>query len=108
MEHPGIGRVNRINNVPAAPGIRPFVNVQRLWMSGECRNQILIILVLLVFDADMVGRAAHPVGDRLVRIVRHLFAFGQVEMRAAVVVKVLADEVNVIEAIGQQPAGPVG
>src|SRR5690242_6479654 len=91
----------------SAASISPFVEVQRLGMSDELGQQFFVFLVLFIFDPDMVGRAPHPISDRLIRIVRNLLALGETEARAAVVVKVLADEVNVIEAIGEQPAGPV-
>src|ERR1039458_8752029 len=104
MENPGVRRVGGIFAVTA---VGPLIDVQRLGVSDQLRQHLLVFLVRLIFDANVVGGTAHPIGDRHVGIVRHLFAFGDHEVGGAVVVKVLADEVNVVEAVLEHVAGPV-
>ena len=103
MENPSVGRVTGM----ISPHVGPFVQVDRLGMCDEFWNQLLIFLVFLILDADMIGTTAHPVGDRLVGIVRHLLAVGEAEVGGTVVVEMLADEINVVEAMLEQAARPV-
>ena len=55
----------------------------------------------------MVGRAAHPVDERLVRGIGHLLRAREVEVGVVVVV-VLADHVHVVEALLEERPRPVG
>ena len=104
VEDPGVGR-HHLVRVAGRADVRPFVQADRDPLLLEPGDALQVLLVVLVLRPDLRRGLAHPLDERVLD--GDLLALLQVEPLVAGGVEVLAQEIDAVQAVGQQAAAPV-
>ena len=106
VECPCVGR-NDLIAIAIAAEVCPLVDGDGNGLRAKSGNALEVFLVVLIFRADLDGRRAFPFKQRQRRFDGYLLLQLHVGMLRAGCVIVLADHVDVVEAIEEHLAGPI-
>src|SRR5436189_3255537 len=87
-------------------GVGPLVDGNRYWLCFEFRNAFQIFLIVLVFRSHLSGRRAFPLNQGLWAGADFLSG-RQISSLSAARVKMFADHIHVVEAVGEKVAAPI-
>ncbi len=86
--------------------IGPFIQTDWNRLCFERRDTFQVFLIMLVFHANLRGRCALPFDKRLT-LYADLLAFLNIEALIAAGIEMLAEQINIIQAVGEQVAAPI-